>query len=49
MKFKCPLIVVKDIKESRKFYEDILGQKAILDFGAIKLTDHLPASAKEMF
>jgi len=34
MKFKCPLIVVSDIAASRKFYEDILGQKVILDFGA---------------
>ena len=34
MKFKCPLIVVNDMAASRKFYEDILGQKVILDFGA---------------
>jgi len=34
MKFKCPLIVVNDIDASRKFYEDILSQKVILDFGA---------------
>lgn len=34
MRFKCPLIVVKDIGISRKFYEEILEQKVILDFGA---------------
>jgi len=34
MKFKGPLIVVEDLARSRKFYEDILGQKVILDFGA---------------
>ncbi|KGP74765.1 glyoxalase [Desulfosporosinus sp. Tol-M] len=34
MKFKLPLIVVSDIVAARKFYEDILNQKVILDFGA---------------
>ena len=34
MKFKAPLIVVSDISAARKFYEDILNQKVILDFGA---------------
>lgn len=34
MKFKCPLIIVSDIETSRKFYEDVLNQKVILDFGA---------------
>lgn len=34
MKFKLPLIVVADIAVSRKFYEDVLNQKVILDFGA---------------
>jgi catechol 2,3-dioxygenase-like lactoylglutathione lyase family enzyme len=29
MKFICPLITVKDIDVSRKFYEDLLGQKVI--------------------
>lgn len=33
MKFKCPLIVVEEINRSRKFYEEVLGQKVILDFG----------------
>jgi catechol 2,3-dioxygenase-like lactoylglutathione lyase family enzyme len=34
VKYKLPLIVVEDMERSRKFYEDILGQKVILDFGA---------------
>lgn len=34
MKFKLPLIVVNDITVSRKFYEDVLKQKVVLDFGA---------------
>jgi catechol 2,3-dioxygenase-like lactoylglutathione lyase family enzyme len=34
LKFRCPLIVVNDIGLSRKFYEEILEQKVVLDFGA---------------
>lgn len=34
MKFKLPVIVVKDMDRSRKFYEELLEQKVILDFGA---------------
>jgi catechol 2,3-dioxygenase-like lactoylglutathione lyase family enzyme len=33
MKFICPLIVVDDIAISRKFYEEVLGQKVQYDFG----------------
>lgn len=33
MKFVCPLIVVEDIKISRNFYENVLGQKVKDDFG----------------
>lgn len=33
MKFIAPLIVVGDIERSKKFYEDILGEKVTLDFG----------------
>lgn len=33
MKYVCPLIVVKDIKTARDFYENLLGQKVIADFG----------------
>lgn len=34
MKYKVPLIVVEDMERSRKFYEELLGQKVVLDFGA---------------
>lgn len=34
MKFTCPLIAVNDIEVSRKFYQEILQQKIILNFGA---------------
>ena len=33
MKFVCPLIVVNDIEASRKFYEEVLGQKVLYDHG----------------
>jgi catechol 2,3-dioxygenase-like lactoylglutathione lyase family enzyme len=33
MKFNCPLIVVTSIKKSREFYEKVLNQKVIMDFG----------------
>ena len=34
MKYKMPLIVVKDMAVSRKFYEEVLNQKVEMDFGA---------------
>ncbi|MGS0763745.1 VOC family protein [Syntrophomonas curvata] len=34
MVYRCPLIVVENMETSRKFYEEILNQKVILDFGA---------------
>lgn len=34
MKFKLPVIVVKDMEQSRKFYEELLDLKVVLDFGA---------------
>lgn len=34
MKFKASLIAVTDMTRSRKFYEEILKQKVILDFGS---------------
>ncbi|MDD4839481.1 MAG: glyoxalase [Clostridia bacterium] len=34
MKFKNPLLVVKDIKNSTKFYKEVLGLNVIIDFGA---------------
>jgi len=33
VKFMCPLITVADIKRSRDFYENVLGQKVEADFG----------------
>lgn len=33
MKYVCPLIVVKDMKVARNFYENFLGQRVIYDFG----------------
>jgi len=33
VKFICPLITVTDIKKSRHFYENVLGQKVEADFG----------------
>ena len=33
IKFICPLITVADMKRSRSFYENILGQKVESDFG----------------
>ena len=34
MKYKLPLIVVDDMAVSRKFYEEVLNQKVIIDYGA---------------
>jgi len=34
MRFACPVIAVKDIETSRKFYEEALCQKVDLDLGA---------------
>lgn len=33
MKYKCALLAVSDIRRSRSFYEDLLGQKVKFDFG----------------
>jgi len=33
MKFICPLIVVDDIGVSRRFYEEVLGQRVLFDHG----------------
>jgi catechol 2,3-dioxygenase-like lactoylglutathione lyase family enzyme len=33
MKFICSLIVVENIEKSRYFYEKLLGQKVVSDFG----------------
>lgn len=34
MNYKCPLIVVENLEKARGFYEGLLNQKVILDFGA---------------
>lgn len=34
MHFQAPMLVVKDMSRARTFYETVLGQKVILDFGA---------------
>ena len=34
MKFTSPLIAVKSMAVSKAFYQDVLGQKLVLDFGA---------------
>jgi catechol 2,3-dioxygenase-like lactoylglutathione lyase family enzyme len=33
IKYICPLLVVADMSRARTFYESILGQKVIMDFG----------------
>ena len=33
MKFSGPLIAVSDIEVSKKFYQDVMHQKIVLDFG----------------
>ena len=33
MKYICPLLVVRDLKLSRRFYEELLDQKVKADFG----------------
>lgn len=34
MKFKNPLLVVKDMAASKAFYKEILNLRVVLDFGA---------------
>jgi len=33
MEYICSLVIVEDIEKSRKFYEEILEQKVIMDYG----------------
>lgn len=33
LKFVCPLVAVEDVARSRRFYEQVLGQKVKYDFG----------------
>ncbi len=34
MQFTCPLVAVEDLAVTRRFYEEVLGLRVILDFGA---------------
>jgi catechol 2,3-dioxygenase-like lactoylglutathione lyase family enzyme len=34
MKFTCNLLAVKNIEASKKFYQEVMQQKIVLDFGA---------------
>ncbi len=34
LKFKCPLIAVSDLKKSISFYENVIGDRIAMDFGA---------------
>lgn len=34
MKYICPLLAVKDLEKSKKFYHQVLGLEVISDFGA---------------
>lgn len=34
MRFSCPLIAVSDLEASKKFHQEVLGQKITLDLGA---------------
>ena len=36
MKFKNPMLIVKDIDKSVMFYKEVLGLRVIMDFGANK-------------
>lgn len=48
MKYKSPLIAVTDIDRSAAFYEDVLGLRVMLDFGANKtLTDGIVLQTEE--
>ncbi|MCQ4636907.1 VOC family protein [Anaerovorax odorimutans] len=48
MKFKNPLIAVKDMERSKAFYKEVLGLRMTLDFGSnITLTGGLSLQTKE--
>ena len=50
MKFKNPLIVVKDIEKSKIFYKEVLGLRTISDFGAnAVLTGGLALQTEQSF
>ncbi len=48
MKFKNPMLIVKDMEKSRTFYKEVLGLRAIADFGAnVTLTGGLCLQTEE--
>lgn len=50
MKLKNPMIIVKDIDKSVKFYNEVLGLQVVLDFGANKtLTGGLVLQTEETY
>ena len=50
MKFKNPMLIVRDIDKSVQFYKDILGLKVVMDFGANKtLTGGLVLQTEETY
>jgi len=34
LKFKCPLLAVTDLEQSISFYEEVIGDRVVMDFGA---------------
>jgi len=55
MRYICPLVVVEDMERSKKFYQEVLGQKVKEDYGqnvvfhgdfAIHLKDHYASLIK---
>ena len=34
MKYQCAMLVVGDLAKTRKFYEEVLGLRVVMDFGA---------------
>ena len=48
MKFKNPLVVVKDMEKSKAFYREVLGLRGVSDFGAnVVLTGGLAMQTEE--
>ncbi len=48
MKFKNPLVVVKDMEKSKAFYREVLGLRVVSDFGAnVVLTGGLAMQTEE--
>lgn len=48
MKFKSPLLAVCNMEKSKAFYKDVLGLRAIMDFGAnVTLTGGVALQTKE--